>query len=133
MKDTQHTPGPWHLSECAHQTTDTGICSGSGLHITDVNGYGMRDDQNQANARLIAAAPDLLAALEKAGGAMIVTADHGNCELMVDPVTGGPGVACCAPARSPRKTGPASPTRNEPGRGQLELVVQVPAPCIAWA
>jgi 2,3-bisphosphoglycerate-independent phosphoglycerate mutase len=28
-----------------------------------------------------------LAALEKAGGAMIVTADHGNCELMVDPVT----------------------------------------------
>jgi 2,3-bisphosphoglycerate-independent phosphoglycerate mutase len=31
-----------------------------------------------------------LAALEKAGGAMIVTADHGNCELMVDPVTGGP-------------------------------------------
>ena len=31
-----------------------------------------------------------LAALKKAGGAMIVTADHGNCELMVDPVTGGP-------------------------------------------
>jgi len=31
-----------------------------------------------------------LEALEKAGGAMIVTADHGNCELMVDPVTGGP-------------------------------------------
>jgi 2,3-bisphosphoglycerate-independent phosphoglycerate mutase len=31
-----------------------------------------------------------LAALQKAGGAMIVTADHGNCELMVDPVTGGP-------------------------------------------
>jgi 2,3-bisphosphoglycerate-independent phosphoglycerate mutase len=31
-----------------------------------------------------------LAALEAAGGAMIVTADHGNCEMMVDPVTGGP-------------------------------------------
>ncbi len=31
-----------------------------------------------------------LAALEQADGAMIVTADHGNCELMVDPVTGGP-------------------------------------------
>jgi 2,3-bisphosphoglycerate-independent phosphoglycerate mutase len=31
-----------------------------------------------------------VAALEKAGGAMIVTADHGNCETMVDPVTGGP-------------------------------------------
>ncbi len=34
-----------------------------------------------------------LAALEKRGGAMIVTADHGNCELMVDPVTGGPHTA----------------------------------------
>ncbi len=34
-----------------------------------------------------------LAALERAGGAMIVTADHGNCELMVDPATGGPHTA----------------------------------------
>jgi 2,3-bisphosphoglycerate-independent phosphoglycerate mutase len=33
------------------------------------------------------------AALESAGGAMIVTADHGNCELMVDPETGGPNTA----------------------------------------
>jgi 2,3-bisphosphoglycerate-independent phosphoglycerate mutase len=35
----------------------------------------------------------VVAALEKAGGAMIVTADHGNCELMVDPKTGGPHTA----------------------------------------
>ena len=34
-----------------------------------------------------------LAALEQVGGAMIVTADHGNCETMVDPVTGGPHTA----------------------------------------
>ncbi|MEX1661334.1 2,3-bisphosphoglycerate-independent phosphoglycerate mutase [Thioclava sp. 15-R06ZXC-3] len=32
-------------------------------------------------------------ALEKAGGAMIITADHGNCETMIDPVTGGPHTA----------------------------------------
>ena len=32
----------------------------------------------------------VLEALEKAGGAMIVTADHGNCETMIDPETGGP-------------------------------------------
>lgn len=31
----------------------------------------------------------VLDALKKAGGAMIVTADHGNCEVMIDPVTGG--------------------------------------------
>ena len=35
----------------------------------------------------------VMAALEKAGGAMIVTADHGNCETMVDPETGGPHTA----------------------------------------
>ena len=29
-------------------------------------------------------------ALEQAGGAMILTADHGNCEMMIDPTTGGP-------------------------------------------
>jgi len=32
----------------------------------------------------------VLPALQAAGGAMILTADHGNCELMVDPVTGQP-------------------------------------------
>lgn len=35
----------------------------------------------------------VLEALKKAGGAMIVTADHGNCETMIDPVTGGPHTA----------------------------------------
>jgi 2,3-bisphosphoglycerate-independent phosphoglycerate mutase len=34
-----------------------------------------------------------LAALTARGGAMIVTADHGNCDVMVDPVTGGPHTA----------------------------------------
>ena len=34
-----------------------------------------------------------IAALEAAGGAMIVTADHGNCEVMIDPATGGPHTA----------------------------------------
>ena len=32
----------------------------------------------------------VVAALAQEGGAMIITADHGNCETMVDPVTGGP-------------------------------------------
>ena len=35
----------------------------------------------------------VLEALDKAGGAMIVTADHGNCETMIDPETGGPHTA----------------------------------------
>jgi 2,3-bisphosphoglycerate-independent phosphoglycerate mutase len=34
-----------------------------------------------------------LEALEKANGAMIVTADHGNCDVMIDPDTGKPHTA----------------------------------------
>ena len=29
-------------------------------------------------------------ALKAVGGAMVLTADHGNCETMIDPETGGP-------------------------------------------
>ena len=36
---------------------------------------------------------EALSALEKTGGAMIVCADHGNCETMVDPDTGAPHTA----------------------------------------
>jgi 2,3-bisphosphoglycerate-independent phosphoglycerate mutase len=32
-------------------------------------------------------------AIRKAGGALLVTADHGNCEMMRDPATGGPHTA----------------------------------------
>ncbi|MEO1026482.1 MAG: 2,3-bisphosphoglycerate-independent phosphoglycerate mutase [Pseudomonadota bacterium] len=35
----------------------------------------------------------VLEALERAGGAMVLCADHGNCETMVDPETGGPHTA----------------------------------------
>jgi 2,3-bisphosphoglycerate-independent phosphoglycerate mutase len=35
----------------------------------------------------------IAAAVRAQGGALLVTADHGNCELMKDPVTGGPHTA----------------------------------------
>ena len=35
----------------------------------------------------------VMTALEQAGGAMIVTSDHGNCETMIDPMTGTPHTA----------------------------------------
>ena len=35
----------------------------------------------------------ICSALKRAGGAMIVTADHGNAEQMIDPATGGPQTA----------------------------------------
>ncbi|MFV0299326.1 MAG: 2,3-bisphosphoglycerate-independent phosphoglycerate mutase, partial [Paracoccus sp. (in: a-proteobacteria)] len=35
----------------------------------------------------------MLAALDAAGGAAVICADHGNCETMIDPATGGPHTA----------------------------------------
>ncbi len=60
-----------------------------------------------------------LAALEKVGGAMIVTADHGNCETMVDPETGGPHTAHTTNlvpviALSARPMGPPCATGGSP-------------------
>lgn len=64
--NTQHTPGPWITREYQDYT-------GSGVEIAQSGGnprlYIARDimgdtlEQSNANARLIAAAPDLLAAL----------------------------------------------------------------------
>ena len=31
----------------------------------------------------------VLASAERAGTSVLITADHGNCEMMIDPVTGG--------------------------------------------
>ncbi len=58
-----------------------------------------------------------LAALERAGGAMIVTADHGNCELMVDPVTLQPHTAHTVnPVPVILVGGPQGATLREGGR-----------------
>lgn len=36
---------------------------------------------------------EVVEAMKAVGGAMIITADHGNCEMMIDPETGGPHTA----------------------------------------
>jgi len=46
-----------------------------------------------ACAAVDAGLAQVTAALETAGGVMILTADHGNCETMIDPETGGPHTA----------------------------------------
>jgi 2,3-bisphosphoglycerate-independent phosphoglycerate mutase len=58
-----------------------------------------------------------LAALRAKGGAMIVTADHGNCEMMVDPATGGPHTAHTVnPVPVILVGGPEGATLREGGR-----------------
>jgi 2,3-bisphosphoglycerate-independent phosphoglycerate mutase len=35
----------------------------------------------------------IMRSAERAGARLIITADHGNCEMMIDPATGGPHTA----------------------------------------
>lgn len=61
-----HTPGPWELGD----TSDTELmvyCNDSlGSRVADCHnsGHGITTQQDHANARLIAAAPDLFEALD---------------------------------------------------------------------
>jgi 2,3-bisphosphoglycerate-independent phosphoglycerate mutase len=58
-----------------------------------------------------------LAALKAKGGAMIVTADHGNCETMIDVATGGPHTAHTTnPVPVILVGGPAGATLRQGGR-----------------
>ncbi|MGB0854963.1 MAG: 2,3-bisphosphoglycerate-independent phosphoglycerate mutase [Pikeienuella sp.] len=60
---------------------------------------------------------EALAALKDVGGAMIVTADHGNCEQMIDPTTGGPHTAhTTTPVAALLAGGPAAARLAGPGR-----------------
>lgn len=70
---TQHTPGPWVAVDLP-----TAIAIKS--HISNVANIqrGQMRDQQQANARLIAAAPDLLGALKDLAQS-IVWKEFGEC------------------------------------------------------
>lgn len=65
--NTKHTPGPWCLDPLQLGTVGD-ICTLDGTPIAQAQmrqpmAAGKPDDERQANARLIAAAPDLLDAL----------------------------------------------------------------------
>jgi hypothetical protein len=62
MKQSKPTPGPWEVSDTSIVSgdDDNGFCIAV---IEDDGDYAAPHDQREANARLIAAAPDLLAAL----------------------------------------------------------------------
>lgn len=58
---TTHTPGPWQLKK---NMSSVGIFDSVGRHITRVPCVDQQSVRGEANARLIAAAPELLAALQ---------------------------------------------------------------------
>lgn len=61
MSKSKHTPGPWNIAANFHQTGR--IIGSDDNAIAEVNGR--KDALGQANARLIASAPDLLAVLKQ--------------------------------------------------------------------
>lgn len=66
-EQTQHTPGPWRLADGYQEGDRIGTIDGTIAIIvrrTDQSGRGIPADRQTANARLIAVAPDLLAALQ---------------------------------------------------------------------
>ena len=63
--DTKHTPGPWTYSK--EQTTNGHahmVRQSSGESVANVRSHNRPTEEAQANARLIAAAPELLEALK---------------------------------------------------------------------
>jgi hypothetical protein len=69
----QHTPGPWAIDGCGSLGTLDVIYGSGRITMMDCENDEINDGELFANARLIAAAPDLLAALQD-----IVQASNAN-------------------------------------------------------
>ena len=64
--ETKHTPGPWRISTAnpfAVNTSEAGIATAHGIDAANYSEFFPSTEQAKANARLIAAAPELLEAL----------------------------------------------------------------------
>jgi len=80
VNDSQYTPGPWHVDGTPGYEALEVVARGRRV-ARALYGHGSEDNEADANARLIAAAPDLLAALEAVEWAR-------TCETATHPVTG---------------------------------------------
>ncbi|MEM9228418.1 MAG: 2,3-bisphosphoglycerate-independent phosphoglycerate mutase [Pseudomonadota bacterium] len=80
-----------HLVKAVHDTFDLIV-----VNFANPDMVGHTGDLAAAIAAceaVDAGVDQLVRAVREVGGALIVTADHGNCEVMVDPKTGGPHTA----------------------------------------
>jgi hypothetical protein len=64
MSRSKHTPGPWKIATDKDGNLIHGVVTNE-THIASVGGDYQTDELRQANTRLIAAAPDMLEALER--------------------------------------------------------------------
>lgn len=100
---TQHTPGPWHAQNGGDVFTALGATTGDGWKAADNDGWHIADcrpgtltiddigdkcelssGEVLANARLIAAAPDLLARLKAAADYIdTLGGDSRECRIVI--------------------------------------------------
>lgn len=66
---SKHTPGPWHRNIPPARKYCV-VFSGRNTHVAAVKSDGLTDSEIEANCNLIAAAPDLLEALDYALSAL---------------------------------------------------------------
>lgn len=59
-----HTPGPWHVYDSRFREVNGAIMDAAGNKVASA--HGPTTEELEANARLIAAAPELLEALRRA-------------------------------------------------------------------
>lgn len=80
---SKHTPGPWVIDGykvSPKSNMDLAICSVMPMDWNGGRGRHIRGDETQANGHLIAAAPDLLEALDRLTKWAEVMAEAKTCE-----------------------------------------------------
>lgn len=80
---TTHTPGPWHISDETNPliTNDSGSVDVAQVFMYDEGTFGSLRPNAYADARLIAAAPDLLAALRLIANSEEFSGDTVVCDF----------------------------------------------------
>ncbi len=79
MSETKFTPGPWRIAKqfACHSNIGTDLIDVCKTECTKIDGARIApDDQNRADAALIAAAPELYVALEEAQRILSLAHDH---------------------------------------------------------
>lgn len=94
MNKPRHTPGPWAVSTTRYRTGNIEITKSGGDAVLAVVQF-ISEDVTEANARLIAAAPELLSAFKylfeyvKSEQLHLETADREYFENLLTKATGG--------------------------------------------
>ena len=84
VENVNHTPGPWEalgltIAESAGQHRDIAECFSCHEHTVEIS-----EPEAEANARLIAAAPELCASLEHVRDFLLIVANEGANQVFLE-------------------------------------------------